>query len=380
MQQQVNEQLQLDDGLELEDTSTLFPEKIDHPFDPSEIKVGRKIVPISSIVQRIDHDEIDLSPDFQRRARIWDPVRKSRLIESILLRIPLPVFYVAADLEENWKVVDGLQRLTTIYDFIKSDTKNSFALKGLEYLTAYEGARFSDLPRSITRRINETELNVNVIESGTPENVMFNIFRRLNTGGVSLNSQEIRNALHPGPVRQFLMNLVDEQDFIEATGGSVRDDRMGARELALRYCAFRLSGFESYHTADMDTFLNDAMKQLNVMPNSGREEVRSDFVEAMRRAHTLFGGDAFRKRFRGQERRSPVNRALFEAISVNLSAFAPTEFQRLCVHSAELEEDLFDLMADEVFLRSISLSTGSRQAVAVRFGSILNLFRKFARD
>ena len=136
--QQVNDEQEIDDGLELEDASTIFPEKIEHPFDPSEIKVGRKIVPISSIVQRIDHNEIDLSPDFQRRARIWDPVRKSRLIESILLRIPLPVFYVASDLEENWKVVDGLQRLTTIYDFIKSDTKNSFVLKGLEYLP--EGA------------------------------------------------------------------------------------------------------------------------------------------------------------------------------------------------------------------------------------------------
>jgi hypothetical protein len=378
--QQVNEQLDLDDGLEMEDASTIFPEKIEHPFDPSEIKVGRKIVPISSIIQRIDHDEIDLSPDFQRRARIWDPVRKSRLIESILLRIPLPVFYVASDLEENWKVVDGLQRLTTIYDFIKPDTKNSFALKGLEYLTAYEGARFSGLPRSITRRINETELNVNVIESGTPENVMFNIFRRLNTGGLSLNSQEIRNALHPGPVRLFLLYLVEEPDFVEATGGSVRDDRMGARELALRYCAFRLSGFESYHTADMDTFLNDAMKQLNAMANSARAEVRKEFVEAMYRAHTLFGADAFRKRFRGQERRSPVNRALFEAISVNLSELAPAQFTHLCMHTSEVESGLLDLMADELFLRSISLSTGSRQAVSVRFSSIRNLFKEFVRD
>src|SRR5690606_6211989 len=128
--------LDQDDGLEQEDASTVFPEKIEHPFDPSEIKVGRKIVPISSIVQRIDHDEIDLSPDVQRRARIWDPGRKSRLIESILLRIPLPVFYVAADLDENWNVVDGLQRLTTIYDFIKFDSLNAFSLRGLEYLTA----------------------------------------------------------------------------------------------------------------------------------------------------------------------------------------------------------------------------------------------------
>jgi hypothetical protein len=116
------------------------------------------------------------------------------------------------------------------------------------------------------------------------------------------------------------------------------------------------------------------------MPDSGREEVRRDFVEAMYRAHTLFGPDAFRKRFRGQERRSPVNRALFEAISVNLSELAPTEFTQLCMHTSDLENGMFDLMADEVFLRSISLSTGSRQAVSVRFASIRNLFRSFARD
>lgn len=377
--QETDQEQTIDDGLEREELFEL-PDKIDHPFDPSEIKVGRKIVPISSIILRIDHEEIDLSPDFQRRARIWDPVRKSRLIESILLRIPLPVFYVAADLEENWKVVDGLQRLTTIYDFMKPETKDSFALRGLEYLIAYEGARYSQLPRSITRRINETELNVNVIESGTPENVMFNIFRRLNTGGLSLNSQEIRNALHPGPVRKFLINLVEEQDFVEATGGSVGDSRMGARELVLRYCAFRLNGFQSYQTADMDTFLNDVTKQLNSMSDSAREEVRKDFVEAMYRAHTLFGEDAFRKRFRGQERRSPVNRALFEAISVTLSELSPTEFTGLCMRSSELEDELLVLMQDERFIRSISLSTGSRQAVSVRFTLVKDVFRSLASD
>src|SRR5690606_32613317 len=211
-------------------------------------------------------------------------------------------------------------------------------------------------------------------------NVMFNIFRRLNTGGLSLNSQEIRNALHPGPVRKFLLNLVDEEAFLDATGESVRDDRMGARELALRYCAFRLSGFESYQTTDMDTFLNDAMKQLNSMSDAAREEVRKDFIEAMYRANTLFGADAFRKRIRGQERRSPVNRALFEAISVNLSALAPTQFTQLCMSISAIEERLLDLMQDETFIRSISLSTGSRQAVFTRFSRIRNLFRSFLSD
>jgi len=370
------------DGLEAEqepDSSSL-PETISDPFDPAQIKVSRKVVPISSIVKRIDHDEIDLSPDFQRRARIWDSVRKSRLIESILLRIPLPVFYVAADYDENWKVVDGLQRITTIYDFIRHESKDSFPLRGLEYLTPYEGATFNELPRSIARRIDETELNVNVIESGTPEPVMFNIFRRLNTGGISLNSQEIRNALHPGPVRQFLIELADEPNFQEATGNGVRDERMGARELVLRYCAFHINGFESYAASDLDGFLNDSMRQINSMTEKERESVRADFREAMYRASLLFGSNAFRKSVRGQIRRSPINRALFEAVSVNLSELSPLELTALCMDNNILTEKMYQLMEDELFIRSISLSTGSRQMVLLRFREINRLFRSIVGD
>jgi Protein of unknown function DUF262 len=108
---------------------------IDRPFDPEKIKVKTKAALVDSIVSRIDHGEIDLAPDFQRHAGIWNLVRKARLIESLLLRIPLPVFYVAADANENWSVVDGLQRMTTINDFVN----NKFKLSNLEYLTQLNG-------------------------------------------------------------------------------------------------------------------------------------------------------------------------------------------------------------------------------------------------
>ena len=137
-----------------------------------------------------------LRPDFQRLAGIWDNTRKSRLIESLLLRIPIPVFYVAADENEIWSVVDGVQRISTIYDYVT----DKFRLSRLEYLKKLEGALYTGLPRQMQRRINETQFVVNVIEPGTPPEVMFNIFRRINTGGMALNGQEIRHALHAGPV------------------------------------------------------------------------------------------------------------------------------------------------------------------------------------
>ena len=217
------EEEEVDDNLELT-----------HPFDPNKIRVTTEPKTIDLLFRRIDHGEIDLAPDFQRRARLWKPHRKGQLIESILLRIPLPVFYIAATEDDLWSVVDGLQRLTTIHDFMS----DAFSLTGLEYLNKFEGLRFSMLPRSMQRRIEETSLVLNIIQPGTPDEVMINIFKRLNTGGVPLNGQEIRNALYKGPVRKFLAAMVESPTFQRATDGRVSDVRMDAQECILRFSAF----------------------------------------------------------------------------------------------------------------------------------------------
>ena len=121
---------------------------------------------------------------------IWSDAQKSRLIESLLLRIPIPVFYVSADESENWAVVDGVRRMSAINDFINGE----YDLIGLEYLSELIGKKFEHLPRNMFRRISETQLVVNVIEPRTPVEVMFNIFHRINTGGMTLNGREIRHA------------------------------------------------------------------------------------------------------------------------------------------------------------------------------------------
>jgi hypothetical protein len=182
------------------------------------------------------------------------------LVESLLLRIPLPVFYISADAKDRWSVVDGVQRLTTIYDFIKG----TFALRGLEYLMQLEGLTFAQLPRSFQRRIEETSLQVHRIQDGTPEEVMINIFKRINTGGISLTAQEIRNALNKGPAREFLRELALSDEFKLATDHSVSDDRMDAQECVLRFMAFRLTNWEKYATdfAALDLFLNQTMRHL----------------------------------------------------------------------------------------------------------------------
>lgn len=352
-------------GVELEPEDALL--EISRPFDPEKIKVTKATRTIQLLVERIKHNEIDLEPDFQRRARIWDKQRKSRLIESLLLKIPLPAFYVASDSKENWSVVDGLQRLTTISDFCNGE----FELEGLEYLTTLQEDTIHSLPRNMSRRIFETELNFNVIEPGTPEEVMFNIFKRINTGGIPLNGQEIRNALNKGPVRKFLEDLRDLEAFQKATDSSINDNRMAARECALRFCAFWFKPWEEYEGSDLDGFLNGAMRKINELSPQGRAKLKKEFERAMNAAEAIFGKDAFRKRYDLKSARKPISKPLFEAWSINLANRTDQELETLAEYKNELISHYLDHMQNNrEFEVSISYATGGSQKVHTRFSTI----------
>jgi Protein of unknown function DUF262 len=342
---------------------------ISRPYNPELIKVMTSPALVSLIVTRIDENEIDLAPEFQRRARVWDNGRKSRLIESLLLRIPLPVFYVAADAKDRWSVVDGLQRLTTIFDFVKGE----FHLSGLEYLAELDNKLFADLPRQFQRRINETSLVVHVIQDGTPEEVMINIFKRINTGGLSLTAQEVRNALAKEPARDFLQALAGSDEFRLATSGSVKDDRMDAQECVLRFMAFYIRDWRKYGTdnGSLDLLLNQTMRELSAISAERRAALAKRFRDTMLVAEKLFGDDAFRKRYEKDGRRKPVSKALFEAWSVNLASRTPAECEQLVRRKVRLINGFIDLMnSDSDFDIAVSASTGSPNRVAKRFGAI----------
>ena len=345
-------------------------DQIQRPFDPNKIKVARETKTVSLICTRIDHREVDLAPEFQRLARIWDQGRKGRLIESILLRIPLPVFYVASDYRDLWSVVDGLQRMTTIHDFMNDE----FPLRGLEYLVKFNTKKYSELPRNMQRRIEETELVINIIQPGTPEEVMFNIFSRINTGGISLNSQEIRHALNSGPVRDFLKDLVSTVEFQSATTESVSDKRMAARECALRFLAFYLVDWREYKNNDLDGFLNATMKRINELKKNQRDGLKSIFQSSMTASRRVLGDDAFRKRYHKDAPRSPISKALFETWSVALAKRKREDINYLVARSGAIRQIFTKtLHEDRDFEVSISYSTGVPARVHKRFSTIENL-------
>lgn len=361
-----------DEGIETEIISS--GDSITQPFDPTLIRVEPRAFTVDLLLSRIKKNEIELSPAFQRHDGIWSDTAQSRLIESLLIRIPLPAFYMDATDDDKWIVVDGLQRLSTLRRFILDQR---LTLRDLEFLSQLQGKTYDELPRSFQRRILETTLTLFLIQSGTPPEVKFNIFKRINTGGLPLSAQEIRHALNQGKVTDFLKELADCKEFRRATAKGISPKRMGDRECVLRFLAFTLTNPKDYKAGDFDAFLNDCMSRVNRLPNSELNNLAHDFKGALHTAEGCFGKYAFRKRYSMHpEYRSPINKALFEAWTVNLSKLDDDETTRLIKRNEQLQLESCRLMNDRGFEEAVSQGTGDIRKVRIRFQRVSDTIRK----
>lgn len=348
---------------------------MDEPFNPSEIKIDPKSPTLYNIITRLraNPPEIDLYPDFQRRDDLWDKGKQSRLIESILISFPLPAFYFDGSDDNNWLVVDGLQRLSSIRNFV---IEKSLRLSSLEFLKELEGKTFDDLSRSLQRKIEETQIVAYIIKPGTPPKVKYNIFRRINTGGLVLEPQEIRHALNQGIPAQFVTQLASSKEFKDATEHKISAERMLDREFVTRFIAFYINVPELY-TPDLDTFLNKAMGQISLLSAEQRQQLKIDFSNSMNLAKKIFGKWAFRKADLYPKKRKPINKALFEVWSVNLAKLNHEQRQNLIRKKHVVLKKFVDLMRDdEKFIRSISSGTGGKQEVLERFGKVEKLLKE----
>ncbi len=360
--------------IEREEAEDVVIEQITSPFDPEHIDIDTRTTTVDLLLSRLRNEMIDLAPDFQRKAGIWTDGKQSRLIESLLLRIPIPSFYAAENKDGSWAIVDGIQRLTSIARFLEPQTVDADPLKltGLEYLRNFDGAGFADLSGKLQIRLRETEVVVHVIRRGTPEPVMFNVFARINTGGEPLTRQEIRHALIPGRARTLLAELAETTEFRQATGYSVVGDRMADREMVLRFLAFRMTSPHAYKPGDFDAFLAEAMHQVNRLDSVEEDRLRSEFITAMIAAREIFGHHAFRKYRRNQQRKSPINKALFEAVAVNLASLDDDDRETL--RQIDVLDAFAELMDDVEFERAISVGTGDARKVRKRFDAVKDLF------
>ena len=296
--------------VELEDQDPSQPEDPE-PWDPKKIRVHTKHYSLRQVVDMITDLDIDLAPDFQRQF-VWKPRQRSGLIESLLLGIPLPSFYFNEDGAGRLQVVDGVQRLTTIYNYVTDPTVK---LGDVIYLHELQGQGFDDLTPLFRRRLRSAQFVAHVIDPQTPYRVKFDIFRRINTGGTPLSAQEIRHCMSKTRSRQFLKELVSDPSFGTATGGALKGHpRMADREVALRLVAFRLFTSDEYaQHASFDEFLGFVTERLDDPASENLEQLRTEFVRGMTNGYAVFGEHAFRKWPREASRKSPINRALFES-------------------------------------------------------------------
>lgn len=377
-------------------------EDVIEPFDPSKITIEQKAVPMDTILRRLKQGTLILSPSFQRK-EVWNASKKSRLIESIMLNIPLPMFYVAADDLGKWEVVDGLQRLSAIRDFLHGDKYGVLLkLKELEFLSKrFDGKTFKAIEsnpedQKIVNTLLETEMRFTIINPGTPEAVKRNIFKRINTGGMPLTAQEIRHALYEGQSSELLQELVVTDDFINAVGRRIDDSRMGASELVLRLLAFMVMERSAYKSG-MDEWLSNAMRLINEFPHPSADvvsmlfkdsiqpdlkvqslgEIKQKFNLAMQRAAQLFEGHAFRKSLPGDERKSPINKSLFEVWGNILSEMPSAEFNQLTSEKSRLFLEYERLLSKPDFVNAISRHSSSQKGVLDSFQGVTELIQNF---
>jgi len=322
-------------------------------YDPEKINVRTREPTIEQLLRRIDEAALDLAPDFQRHANIWKDEAKSRLIESILIRIPLPAFYIDATDEDKWLVVDGLQRLSALKQFMSDKT---LRLCGLEYLNNFEGKTYDEIERRYQRRIEETQVTVYLIEKGTPPEVKYNIFKRINTGGLPMSPQELRHALNPGKATKFLAKLATSNEFKQVTKlSNLRKMRMDDREFILGFLAFNITSYQDERSEKRNLFLSKALYKVNNMSEYELQDIENNFKKAMVAAWEIFGKNAFRKISKHQTKMFPINKALFEVWSVNLSLLSDEQLDILKQHKEQLIEKFINYVdSDREFLASIS--------------------------
>lgn len=331
------------------------------PIDSLMIRTETRSV--FEVSRRIDTNHYVMDPDFQRKF-VWDPDRQSKLIESALLRIPLPVFYLAETTDGKVVVVDGLQRLTTFHRYLK----DQFSLRGLAFAKELNGLKFRDLAPSLKNRLEDTPLTLYLIDSKVPDEAKYEIFERVNSG-VPLSRQQMRNCLYVGEATRWLGRMADHVDFLDCTDRSLNWRTMRDRECINRFAGFFLRGPNSY-AGDMEDFLNTTLKQMNSESEFG--SLTQDFLKSMRINKSIFGKHAFRKSINAGYTRSVINVALFDIFSREFALWP----ESIAIQRAEdIKKASKAMLADDDFLDAISRSTNSTKNVKIRFQFVENHIR-----
>jgi hypothetical protein len=339
----------------------------EYPIDTLMIRTESRTV--HDVLRRIERGDYIMHPDFQRDF-VWNEEKQSKLIESVLMRIPLPVFYFAENDDGKHVIVDGLQRITTFKRFVN----NEFKLR-LRESPELNGKRFENLPVKLKNRIEDCNLTLYLIDAKVGERIRLDIFERVNNG-VPLTRQQMRNCLFNGGATQFLKEQATDNLFVLVTGGSLNVDQMRDREFVNRFCAFYLLGHQTYR-GDMDEFLASALKHMNQMSPAELERLGEVFTQSLKVNYKLFERHAFRKFTDMNHNRSVINASLWDVLSTVFIPYLDRDFD---AKHTQILDGMRTLFSESEFNSAITISTNDTKKVVYRFERVNTLMQEIFDD
>ncbi len=335
---------------------------------------------LETLVKKIKKNVIKLNPEYQRNHR-WKDETSSRLIESLILNIPIPTIYISQDVDVDaeveddvarYSVIDGQQRLTAIYNYIN----NKFRLEGLNSLDELNGLKYEDLPPFLTRRLEERTITCLRIDSTIDPQVKFDIFERLNSGSVELTAQELRNSNYRGKFNQLLKKLSTNETFTELARldpESNKVKQMYDRELVLRFFALAHNdGFRDY-VGGFKNFLNTKMNSFSQLDHLELATFETNFINTFEMIKKSFGNTPFAK-YRCEEKNtlnlmSKFNVAVFDSVVVPFYKMSQSKTQPITNY-----DKFKTLFTDIEYFKSIEGSTNDMNKVHTRIKKSLEIF------
>lgn len=316
--------------------------------------------------------DLDLQPKYQRNFVISNPVA-SRLIESVLMNVPIPVIYLAEEQNGSFSVIDGQQRLTTFLSFLrgKYPSGKSFKLSALKILNELNRKTFSDLSREEKNSIKKTTLHTIIIKKESHEDVKFEIFERLNTGATRLYEDEIRNSVYRGPYVDLLAELEENEDFHFLVDKENYKKRMGYRGMILRFFALTERSYLNYQPS-IKQFCNKELREKRYLSEEKASEYRQRFLHCLDLVKIVFGKTAFRRykpayplEEKGEWVSGQMNMALFDIQFYGFMNYSKNDVLR----NADLIRDaLLDLMiTNQEFKDAILINTSNKEVLKKRF-------------
>lgn len=345
----------------------------DEPFDfpPPERKINTQPYDLSVQTLHEQWTENLLGiPEIQREY-VWDNGRASRLIESLLLNIPVPPLYFAETQDARFEVIDGHQRVRSIARYLN----NEFGLSGLQVLAELKGKRFHQIPEREQRYLRTRSLRVVIITHDSHPRMKFEVFERLNTGGISLNAQELRNSLYPGAFNRELKTLAKDETFRTCIGTKTPRRRMVDEELILRFFALRES--LAVYKPPLKGLLNQYMSTHRDPDDDWLAERRLIFADTMSVLAAVLGQQCFRlidrqgnalRDDKGKPLPRGVNRALFDAQAI---AFSWVREPISNDTHPEIVQRISEALTNEATQDAVRRATGDRKRILHRVNAMV---------